>query len=177
MRQSPVIYADRVRTPTLFVHGEVDQRVPYEEAEQMYFAIKKQGVPAQMIRSAGMAHGIRGHWNVVHRAINELDWWDQWLKNTDTGIMDEPMLRVWMQDYASPEPFHAERSGRWVAEQSWPSPRIQGRRWHLSGTAGLENAPPQPPTLSICSPQTTGRAGFDWCGVGNEGSARISIGA
>ena len=46
----------------------------------MYFAIKKQGVPAKMIRYEGMAHGIRGHWNVVHRAINELDWWDRWLK-------------------------------------------------------------------------------------------------
>jgi len=80
IRQSPLTYAGRVTTPTLFIHGEVDQRVPYEEAEQMYFAIKKQGVPAKMIRYAGMSHGIRGHWNVVHRAINELDWWERWLK-------------------------------------------------------------------------------------------------
>jgi len=80
IRQSPLTYAGRVTAPTLFIHGEVDQRVPYEEAEQMYFAIKKQGVPAKMIRYAGMSHGIRGHWNVVHRAINELDWWEQWLK-------------------------------------------------------------------------------------------------
>ena len=79
IRQSPLTYAGRVRSPTLFVHGEVDQRVPYEEAEQMYFAIKKQGVPAKMIRYAGMAHGIRGHWNVVHRAMSELDWWERWL--------------------------------------------------------------------------------------------------
>ena len=49
IRQSPVIYAANVRAPTLFVHGEIDQRVPYDEAEQMYFAIKKQGVPARMI--------------------------------------------------------------------------------------------------------------------------------
>jgi hypothetical protein len=27
-----------------------------------------------------------------------LRWWDHWLKGIDTGIMDEPMLRVWMQE-------------------------------------------------------------------------------
>jgi len=80
IRQSPITYAGNVRTPTLFVHGEVDQRVPYDEAEQMYFAIKKQGVPAKMIIYAGQSHGIRGHWNNVHRAMSELDWWETYLK-------------------------------------------------------------------------------------------------
>jgi len=80
IRQSPITYAGNVRTPTLFVHGELDQRVPYEEAEQMYFAIKKQGVPAKMIVYAGQSHGIRGHWNQVHRAMSELDWWETYLK-------------------------------------------------------------------------------------------------
>ncbi len=79
LRQSPLIYAGRVQTPTLFVHGELDQRVPYEEAEQMYTALKKNGVPAKMIQYKSQAHGIRGHWNVVHRIINELDWWERYL--------------------------------------------------------------------------------------------------
>jgi len=30
-----------------------------------------------------------------------LRWWDHWLKDTDTGVMAEPMLRVWMQERAS----------------------------------------------------------------------------
>jgi dipeptidyl aminopeptidase/acylaminoacyl peptidase len=80
IRQSPLTYAGRVRTPTLFVHGEVDQRVPYEEAEQMYFALKRRGVPAKMIQYAGMPHGISGHWNNVHRMLNELRWWNTYLK-------------------------------------------------------------------------------------------------
>jgi dipeptidyl aminopeptidase/acylaminoacyl peptidase len=69
-----------VRTPTLFVHGEVDQRVPYEEGEQMYFALKRRGVPAMMIQYKGMPHGIRGHWNNVHRMMHELQWWETYLK-------------------------------------------------------------------------------------------------
>ena len=79
-RQSPLMYADRVRAATLFVHGEVDQRVPYTEAEQMYVALKKNGVPAKVIQYEGMPHGIRGHWNQVHRAMNELRWFDAFMK-------------------------------------------------------------------------------------------------
>src|SRR5690606_30119980 len=45
-----------------------------------------------------------------------LRWWDQWLKGRDTGIMDEPMYRVWMQESVPPRPYYAERPGRWVAE-------------------------------------------------------------
>jgi len=78
--QSPLTWAGRVKTPTLFIHGEVDQRVPYEEGEQMYFALRRQGVPAKMIQYAGQPHGIGGHWNNVHRMINELRWWDRYLK-------------------------------------------------------------------------------------------------
>ncbi len=80
IKQSPLTYAGNVKTPTLFIHGEVDQRVPYEEGEQMYFALKRRGVPAKMIQYAGQPHGIAGHWNNVHRMINELKWWETYLK-------------------------------------------------------------------------------------------------
>jgi dipeptidyl aminopeptidase/acylaminoacyl peptidase len=80
IRQSPLTYANRVKAPTLFINGEIDQRVPYSEAQQMYVALKKNGVPAKMIQYAGMPHGITGNWNVVHRMINERRWLDTWLK-------------------------------------------------------------------------------------------------
>jgi dipeptidyl aminopeptidase/acylaminoacyl peptidase len=80
IRQSPLSYADKVRAATLFVHGEVDQRVPYSEAEQMYVALKKNGVPAKVIVYEGQPHGIRGHWNAVHRMMSELGWFERWMK-------------------------------------------------------------------------------------------------
>jgi dipeptidyl aminopeptidase/acylaminoacyl peptidase len=80
IKQSPLTYAGSVKTPTLFIHGEVDQRVPYEEGEQMYFALKRRGIPAKMIQYAGQPHGIGGHWNNIHRMVNELRWWNQYLK-------------------------------------------------------------------------------------------------
>jgi predicted acyl esterase len=58
-------------------------------------------------------------------------WFDHWLKGIDTGLMDEPMLRVWMQDSVEPRPSYDVRPGRWVAEPSWPSPNVGSRVWEL----------------------------------------------
>jgi hypothetical protein len=37
-----------------------------------------------MIRYADQPHGIGGHWNNVHRMINELKWWETYLKSKQT---------------------------------------------------------------------------------------------
>ncbi len=77
--QSPITYAGKARTPTLFVHGEADLRVPIEQAEQMYTALKKQRVPAKFIRYPGNYHGGWPPWDMVHRYHQELLWWKQYL--------------------------------------------------------------------------------------------------
>jgi len=80
IKQSPITYANRIRTPTLFINGEIDHRVPFSENEQLYVAVKKQGVPAKMIQYAGQPHGIAGSWNNVHRMLNERAWFDKYVK-------------------------------------------------------------------------------------------------
>jgi dipeptidyl aminopeptidase/acylaminoacyl peptidase len=76
---SPITYASNVKTPTLFVHGEADMRVPIEQAEQMYRALEKQQVPAKMIRYPGNYHGGWPAWDMVHRYYNEALWFDKYL--------------------------------------------------------------------------------------------------
>ncbi len=80
IRQSPMTYANRVKAPTLFINGEVDQRVPYSENQQYYVALKKNNVPTRMIQYADQPHGIAGSWNAVHRMLNERRWFDLYLK-------------------------------------------------------------------------------------------------
>jgi dipeptidyl aminopeptidase/acylaminoacyl peptidase len=80
IKQSAYLNSGGVKAATLFIHGEVDYRVPLEGAIQLYTSLKKQGVPAKMIIYEGMSHGISGHWNSVHRMINELGWWETHLK-------------------------------------------------------------------------------------------------
>ena len=54
-----------------------------------------------------------------------LRWWDYWLKDIDTGIKEDPMLRVYMQDSVPPTSRYHERPGRWVAEPYWPSKDVK----------------------------------------------------
>ena len=91
-----------------------------------------------------------------------LRWWDHWMKGIDTGIMDEPRLRCWMQEPAPPKTHYTHRSGRWVAEDGWPSPRTERHVLNL-GEHVLAGVPDPRPTLSISSPETVGRAGGVWC--------------
>lgn len=79
MRSSPIIHAKGVSTPTMFVHGESDHRVPIEEAEQMYVALRKQQVPARFVRYPDSYHGGWTPWRTVHRTWVQLEWWEQWL--------------------------------------------------------------------------------------------------
>jgi len=94
-----------------------------------------------------------------------LRWWDQWLKGIDTGIMDEPQLRCWMQEPVPPRSFYDYRPGRWVAEASWPSPRIADRTLHLNAD-GLGEASGAALPLRINSPMTVGIMGGQWCPYG-----------
>ena len=50
-----------------------------------------------------------------------LRWWDYWLKEKDTGIMNEPMLRTWIHESGKPGGVQKERSGSWIGENDWPS--------------------------------------------------------
>ncbi|MFC0267638.1 CocE/NonD family hydrolase [Kushneria aurantia] len=98
-----------------------------------------------------------------------LRWWDQWLKGSDTGIMDEPMLRVWMQGASPPSTRYDNRPGRWVAEPDWPSANIERQSWRL--TAGhdlLTETLAETMTLddtphTIRSPLSVGLHSGKWC--------------
>jgi dipeptidyl aminopeptidase/acylaminoacyl peptidase len=79
LKWSPVMHAGKVTTPTLFVHGEADLRVPIEQGEQMYTALRKQKVPAKFIRYPDSYHGGWTPWNTVHRYQHELEWWKKYL--------------------------------------------------------------------------------------------------
>ncbi|MGM1052688.1 MAG: CocE/NonD family hydrolase [Pseudomonadota bacterium] len=95
-----------------------------------------------------------------------LRWWDRWLKGVDTGIMDEPMVRVWMQESIPPSARYEERPGRWITEPEWPSPNILPSSFCL--TAGHDLLPEadgqdDDTTLDIRSPLSVGLYAGKWC--------------
>jgi putative CocE/NonD family hydrolase len=94
-----------------------------------------------------------------------LRWWDQWLKGIETGIMDEPAYRVWMQDSVPPRSYYAERPGRWVTEPSWPSPTIALETFALN-IDGLSPSPGREAALTHRSPLSNGVLAGHWCAYG-----------
>jgi len=102
-----------------------------------------------------------------------LRWWDQWLRDTDTGIAREPLLRAWMQEPVAPGPRHAERPGRWVAEEAWPSPRIEERRLWLAEGALRDEPDPQEQRLEVGTDLLCGFDSGVWCADGSEGDAPV----
>lgn len=55
-RCSPISYAHRCTTPTLFIQHEEDKRCPPEQTEQFYAIVKARGGTAEMLRLPGTSH-------------------------------------------------------------------------------------------------------------------------
>lgn len=98
-----------------------------------------------------------------------LRWWDQWLKGIENGIMDEPMIRVWMQESVGPETDYTIRPGRWVAEPEWPSPNIYMKEYALAPGIIYEpdkKSPNNQRELSVQSPLSVGLFAGKWYSTG-----------
>jgi len=91
-------------------------------------------------------------------------WWDQWLKGDDRAIEEEPDLRVYMLDSIPPTTSYEIRPGRWVAEKTWPSPRIEESTWVCDGLKLVsDTGEVAPESLTIESPLTVGLFAGKWC--------------
>ena len=88
-------------------------------------------------------------------------WWDHWLKGRDAGVMNEPMLRAFIED--GPE-NRETAAGRFVGEAAWPSPNIAPRRFSID-EGGLDR-PGGSTTINVCSPAWTGSGAGEWMGTG-----------
>ncbi|CAN5465547.1 CocE/NonD family hydrolase [soil metagenome] len=167
----------RIKIPVYVVNGWADN---YASA-----------IPRMLESLAGPRRGLIGPW--AHSYPHEgapgpaigwlqeaLRWWDHWLKGKQTGIMDEPLLRVWMQESVPPQTYYPERAGRWVSEDAWPSPSIDWRILHPRASGTLQANASDDAALKICSPLWVGAAageigrygeGAEWPGDQREDDA------
>lgn len=95
-----------------------------------------------------------------------LSWWDYWLKGANTGIMGEPLLRVWEQESSPPVPYYDHRPGQWIAEDRLEDTRIAPETFFLNGSGRLDRDQGADEVMILSSPQTAGIAGGRWCAFG-----------
>jgi dipeptidyl aminopeptidase/acylaminoacyl peptidase len=82
-RQSPMAYVKDARTPTLIIHSEQDWRCHIEQSEQLLFALKRLGVPTELIRFPGENHELSRSGRTdrrIARLTHMQRWFDTWLK-------------------------------------------------------------------------------------------------
>ncbi len=82
-QQSPISHFEGVSTPTLVIHSEGDLRCNVEQSEQVFFALKSQGVETRFVRYPNnTSHGMSRNGPPdmkIHRLGEILAWWKKHL--------------------------------------------------------------------------------------------------
>jgi predicted acyl esterase len=120
--------------------------------------------------------GIMGPWvhKYPHFAVPEprigflqeaLRWWDKWLKGIETGVEDDPDLRLYQMDGVRPQTWYTERAGRWIAQ----TPERAGQQGRPLVEYFLNNDGLQdqrgPLDVNVSSPQDCGADSGEYCAI------------
>lgn len=144
-------------------------------------------VPRLLAGLSGPRKGLIGPWAHLypHMAVpgpaigflqESVRWWDHWLKGIDTGIMNEPMLRVWAQESKLPAAYHDHWPGRWLAEAAWPSAEIEDVSYFFNASEtgnSLASTPGAERELSLSGRLNSGLDSGRWCAYGFAGDFPI----
>ncbi|MDQ3781462.1 MAG: CocE/NonD family hydrolase [Actinomycetota bacterium] len=153
-----------ITAPTLLVGGWLD---PYVEG--MLELLANLDVPRRAVIGPWghyrPATGIPGptldHFDLLAR------WFGHWLADEDTGVMDDPLLTMYVRHGPPFDPTDGAAAGRWRAEPAWPPLDLERRLFHLdqghldrghlgAGPAGADSA------VSWQGPWTLGTASPAW---------------
>jgi len=76
VRNSPLSYAERVETPLMIVHGDMDF-IPMQQSEEFFTALYRQGKRAELVRYWGEGHtpestdNVRDLWHRIYAWLDE----------------------------------------------------------------------------------------------------------
>jgi predicted acyl esterase len=134
----------------------------------------RDSIPRMLEQVKAPVRAIVGPWN--HTFPNEaepgpqiewrdqaLRWWDYWLKNRNTGIMDGPALSIYMQDWHPPDPLLKNVPGKWRSEAGWPPGNVSNTTLYLYEAHVLSTEPAKSATHELRYIPSVGvEAGFWW---------------
>ena len=162
-------HADRISLPMFHVSSWYD--IFLEGALNGYQSLRDRAATAEARRSQRLLVGpwahIRPYTAPTSGDTGDIDfgpearielhehllrWFDYWLKDIETGLMDEPPVSIFVMG-----------ENRWRAEQDWPLARTHYTKWYLhsdglantlDGTGQLSTSPPgeEPPDVYTYDP-------------------------
>lgn len=70
--RSPLFHTEKMKKPILLLQGDEDKVVPVEQAEKMYHALLKKGIPTAYLLFHGEGHGFCKKENIIKAIDSEL---------------------------------------------------------------------------------------------------------
>ena len=131
---------------------------------------------SNIIENIEGSKGIMGPWvhKYPHFAVPEprigflqeaLRWWDKWLKGIETGVEDDPDLRLYQMDGVRPQTWYTERAGRWVAQvterDAQPDSPMQEYFLNKDGLRDHRGSV----DITMSSPQDCGADAGEYCAI------------
>jgi dipeptidyl aminopeptidase/acylaminoacyl peptidase len=86
---SPMKFVGRVKTPTLILHGQVDTRVPIDQAKEFYQALSERGVPVEFVVYPRENHGFTEPRHIRDRLQRYLAFFGKYLNNPPVTEAEE----------------------------------------------------------------------------------------
>jgi dipeptidyl aminopeptidase/acylaminoacyl peptidase len=83
IKMSPFMYANKIKSPLLLIHGEADDNTgtfPIQ-SERMYEAVRGNGGTVRLVFLPSEAHGYRAKETIEHVNWEKLGWFDKWVKD------------------------------------------------------------------------------------------------
>jgi predicted acyl esterase len=161
---APVRPLNEIKIPCFLIGGLLDG---YRDSIPRMF---------EQIKSPGKAplKAIIGPWNHTYPNDAEpgpqiewrdqaLRWWDYWLKGRNNGIMEEPPLSIYMQDWHAPDPRLKTVPGKWRGESRWPPANTANTTLYLYESHALSTEPAKAAVNQLRYVPSVGvEAGFWW---------------
>ncbi|MCU0382729.1 MAG: prolyl oligopeptidase family serine peptidase [Cyclobacteriaceae bacterium] len=90
LENSPIFFADKIKTPLLMMHNDADGAVPWYQGIEYYMALRRMQKPVWMLNYNGQGHGLTQRQDRTDFSIRLKQFFDYYLK-------DAP-LPTWMKD-------------------------------------------------------------------------------
>lgn len=151
---------DKIRIPTYLIGGLLDG---YRDS--MPRMLENMKVPVRAVigpwNHAWPDNGVPGpNYEWRHEAVR---WWDYWLKEKDTGIMDDPSLIIFIREGHGPDAELKMTPGHWVCED-WPIPETAWKKFFPSEYRQLKIQPDKPKVEPLLYVPSFGTATGLWWG-------------
>ena len=78
LNNSPVFLAEKINTPLLIMHGDVDDAVPWEQSIELYLALRRLEKPVWLLQYKGEPHHPRKYPNKVDWAVKMKEFFDHY---------------------------------------------------------------------------------------------------